>query len=200
MPEISVENNASQERKFADTPLAKVVNFFLVVIIAVALSFLIRNYILTPYEIPSGSMLDTIQLQDRVMSERISYYIGEPQQGDIITFTDPSEPSRTLIKRIIAIEGQTVDLRDGMVYVDGKPLNEPYTDGKASYPLDAVEGITPEEAISFPYTVPKGYVWVMGDNRTESADSRVFGAVPTDTISGKALFRYWPLDRIGAIE
>jgi signal peptidase I len=101
-----------------------------------------------------------------------------------------------LIKRIIATGGQTVDLIDGKVYVDGVALNEPYTDGLPSYPLSNAPGIT----ITYPYTVPEGEVWVMGDNRTNSQDSRYFGSVPVDSITGKAVFRYWPLTSIGTLE
>ena len=96
-----------------------------------------------------------------------------------------------LIKRVIATGGQTVDLRDGAVYVDGVRLDEPYTQGKPSNDLNS--------GIQYPYVVPEGYVWVMGDNRTNSADSRAFGAVNMEDITGRAVFRYWPLDRIGTL-
>ena len=96
-----------------------------------------------------------------------------------------------LIKRVIATGGQTVDLRDGVVYVDGVPLDEPYTQGKPSNDLNS--------GITYPYTVPEGHVWVMGDNRTNSADSRAFGAIPLESVTGHAVLRYWPLDRIGTL-
>ena len=100
-----------------------------------------------------------------------------------------------LVKRVIATAGQTVDLVDGVVYVDGVALDEPYAEGE-SYPLAAqAEGVS----VGFPYTVPEGCVWVMGDNRENSADSRYFGAVPEDDLIGVVVFRYWPLNRFGLV-
>lgn len=161
----------------------------------VAISFLLRMFVLQPYEIPSGSMEETIQVGDMLFSEKVSYYFTEPSYGDIVTFADPEIPSRTLIKRVIATGGQTVDLQDGSVLVDGKKLVEPYTNGEPSYPLTSAYGTT----ISYPYTVPEGYLWVMGDNRTNSQDSRYFGAVDASTVTGKAFFVYWPLNHIGPL-
>ena len=113
----------------------------------------------------------------------------------IVVFSDPQVPSRTLIKRVIATEGQTVDLRDGKVYVDGVALDEPYTDGLPSYPLNTVGTVD----ISYPYTIPKGDVWVMGDNRTNSSDSRYFGPIDKDTVFGKAFAIYWPVESLAWI-
>ena len=112
-----------------------------------------------------------------------------------MVFSDPQVPSRTLIKRVIATEGQTVDLRDGKVYVDGVALDEPYTDGLPSYPLNTVGTVD----ISYPYTIPKGDVWVMGDNRTNSSDSRYFGPIDKDTVFGKAFAIYWPIESLAWI-
>ena len=140
-------------------------------------------------------MEETIQVGDMLFSEKISYYVGEPAYGDIVTFADPEIPSRTLIKRVIATGGQTVDLVDGNVVVDGKVLVEPYTDGKPSYPLTPAYGTS----LIYPYTVPEGYLWVMGDNRTNSQDSRYFGAVDSKSVTGKAFFVYWPLDHLGPL-
>ena len=138
---------------------------------------------------PTGSMLPTIKLEDRLVGEKITYLTRTPQAGEVITFDSPAEPGVTLIKRVIATGGQSVDLRDGSVYVDGKKLDEPYVNGEPSEPLDvcAVQG-----SISYPYTVPEGYVWVMGDNRTDSLDSRYFGPVPLHSVSSRALFIFWP--------
>ncbi|MGI6591258.1 MAG: signal peptidase I [Eggerthellaceae bacterium] len=167
----------------------------MIVIVAVAY-FALRTFVVGTYEIPSASMEDTIQIGDRIFSEKITYYTSDPQQGDIITFTDPQDSSRTLIKRVIAVGGQTVDLKNGAVYVDGKKLDEPYTEGKPSYPLETAPGVE----ITYPFTVPDGYLWVMGDNRTNSADSRYFGAIDKDSVTGHAAFRFWPLDRVGTLD
>lgn len=171
--------------------------FSWVVYIAVVVAMIwgLQTFIVCPYAIPSGSMEDTIDTGDYVWSEKVTYYMGDPKQGDIVTFADPEIAGRTLIKRIIATEGQTVELIDGVVYVDGAPLSEPYTGGKPSEPLRNAIGVS----IAYPYTVPEGCVWVMGDNRTDSADSRYFGPIDASTITGRAVAIYWPLDHIGVL-
>lgn len=160
---------------------------------------LIRLFVVTPFVIPSESMEDTILVGDYVLSESCSYWTGSPQQGDIVTFKDPeaqdSKHARTLIKRVIATEGQVVTLKDGKVYVNGNQLDEKYVDNKPTLPLQEASGID----IDYPYKVPAGCVWVMGDNRTDSADSRYFGPVRIDLITGKAFYRYFPFDRIGIL-
>ena len=176
--------------------LSTFASFLIMIAIVVVAYFGLRTFVVGTYEIPSGSMLDTIQIGDRVFSEKVSYYFRDPEQGDIITFADPENPQRTLIKRVIAVGGQTVDLKDGYVYVDGKKLDEPYTEGKQSLPLNTAHGVS----ITYPYTVPDGYLWVMGDNRTNSADSRYFGAVSKDSVTGHANFTFWPLNRIGILD
>lgn len=156
----------------------------------------LRVFIFVPYEIPSGSMEDTIMPGDMVFSEKVSYYTRAPKAGDIVTFADPQVAGRTLIKRVIATEGQTVDLVDGKVVVSGVALNEPYTSGRESYPLSRT---APDVDVTFPYTVPTGHVWVMGDNRTASQDSRYFGSIPVSSITGRAAFVYWPISDMGAL-
>lgn len=180
-----------KEKRTKSSPLRVVIEVIVIIVVAVGLATLVTNYVVQPYEIPSGSMEDTIQVGDRIFSEKISYFNGDPEQGDIVTFGDVTNPKRVLIKRVIATGGQTVDLRDGKVYVDGVALDEPYTEGKPSEDLNS--------GITYPYEVPEGYIWVMGDNRTNSADSRAFGAVPVDNVTGRAFFRYWPLSDIGML-
>lgn len=165
------------------------------VAIVVVVSFGLRTFVFQPYEIPSGSMEETIMTGDMVFSEKISYYFRDPEYGDIVTFADPEIPSRVLIKRVIATEGQTISLQDGNVYVDGVLLNEPYTQGQPTYPLTTAYGTE----ITYPYTVPEGHIWVMGDNRTNSQDSRYYGAVDASTVNGKAVLTYWPLDHFGLL-
>ena len=156
------------------------------------LSFLLRTFVYQAYAIPSGSMETTIEVGDYVFAEKVSYYFSEPEVGDIVTFADPADATRTLIKRVVAVGGQTVRLVDGKVYVDGEPLDEPYANGKPSYPFTT-------SSVRFPYTVPEGYIWVMGDNRTNSQDSRYFGAIPLESVTGKAVWTIWPIDRFGAL-
>lgn len=156
----------------------------------------LRLFVFVPYEIPTGSMEDTIMPGDMVFSEKVSYYVRGPERGDIVTFADPEVAGRTLIKRVIATEGQTVDLVDGKVVVSGVELVEPYTSGRESFPLSRT---APGIDISYPYTVPTGHVWVMGDNRTASQDSRYFGSIPISSISGRAAVVYWPISDVGVL-
>lgn len=169
--------------------------FFVWLAVAVAVGLLVKTFVATPYVVPTGSMRDTIVEGDTLLGERVSLYFGDPEAGDIVTFDSPLD-GETLIKRVIAVGGQTVDLVDGSVYVDGERLDEPYTEGKPSYSLSDLPG---SASIEYPYEVPEGCVWVMGDNRTDSKDSRYFGAVSVDDVTSRALFIYWPLDHIGAL-
>ena len=166
-----------------------IIALVIIVCVVLGLSFLLRTFVYQAYAIPSGSMETTIMTNDMVFTEKISYRMHEPEAGDIVTFDDPADPARTLIKRVIATEGQVVDLADGYVYVDGVRLTEPYTNALPSYPLSS--------RITYPYEVPDDMLWVMGDNRTNSSDSRAFGAIPVSSVTGKAVFTIWPLDRIG---
>ncbi len=113
-----------------------------------------------------------------------------------MTFDSPIEPGTVLIKRVVAVGGQTIDLRDGKLYVDGVERDEPYTLGKAT---ESLSDITGSAQISYPYTVPEGSVFCMGDNRTNSLDSRYFGPVSVDAVSSKGLFIYWPLSDVSLL-
>jgi len=173
-----------------------VLSIMLMIVIVAAITVLLRLFVFVPYEIPSGSMEETIMTGDMVFSEKVSYYFREPQRGDIVTFDDPEVEGRTLIKRVIAVGGQTVDLQNGKVVVDGVALDEPYTSGKESHPLSrTAAGVD----ITYPYTVPDGSIWVMGDNRTSSQDSRYFGAIPKNTVTGRAALVYWPFSDFGLL-
>ncbi len=160
----------------------------LISIVATVLCMLVvfwayTNFVMVGYYIPSGSMESTIEIGDMIFSEKVSYYFRDPEAGDIVTFEDPQVSGRILVKRVIAVEGQTVDLIDGQVVVDGVALDESYANGP-SYELS-------DSVITYPYTVPEGYIWVMGDNRTNSQDSRYFGAVSVKSVTGRAFFVYW---------
>lgn len=166
--------------------------YLVIVAVAVAIAFFIRTFVAEVYEVPTGSMLNTIQLGDRLVGEKLTYrFGGTPQVGDVVTFTSPQNPDTLLVKRVIATAGQTVDLRDGAVYVDGQLMDEPYTEGKPTYSLADCTGAVIQ---NYPYTVPEGHIFVMGDNRTNSLDSRYFGAVSVSTVTSKAMFIFWPFD------
>ena len=156
-----------------------------------ALVIFIRLFIAETFEVPSGSMLETIQIDDRLVGEKVPLHWQAPAYGDIVTFLDPDGSGDTLIKRVIATAGQVVDFKEGRVYIDDQLLEESYVLGKPTEPI-YIHSSNLAEDISYPYTVPEGCIWVMGDNRLNSLDSRYFGPVPVDQVTSKALFIYWP--------
>lgn len=161
------------------------------VAMAFALAQGIKSFVVQPFVIPTGSMIPTIEIGDRVLAEKITYrFSREPKPGEIVVFDDPTGARDQLIKRVIAVAGQTVDLQAGKVYVDGEALDEPYTHGLPSEP----------GTVQIPYTVPEGEVWLMGDNRPNSGDSRFFGSLPLDSVRGRAFWTYWPPDSFGELK
>ena len=172
--------------------LRQIVEFILTLAVAFLVAQAVRTWVIQPFVVPTGSMLPTIQLSDQVLANKFIYRFTDPQRGDIVVLHDPDGKVTTLIKRVIAVGGQTIDLQNGHVVVNGQALTEPYSHGLPSIPL---RGST----ITFPYKVPADSVWVMGDNRTDSQDSRWFGAVPLSSVHGRAFFIYWPWSRIGPL-
>lgn len=158
-----------------------------VVIVAAAfvLALLVQQFLVKPFAIPSPSMEPTLVNGDRVLVNRLVYHFRSVERGDIIVFHPPkSEGSDPFIKRVVALAGDTVAVHDGALYVNGVAQDEGYI---KEYPIMG----------EFPETiVPSGHVWAMGDNRNNSGDSRVFGAVSEDAIVGAAFAIYWPLGHI----
>ena len=170
--------------------LKSLASFLAVVVVGVVLALGIRAFVAEIYEVPTGSMMDTVQPGDRLIGEKISYRFRDPEPGEVVTFEDPEGSGQILLKRVIATEGQTVEVKDGLVYVDGEALEELYVGDEVTEPIpfDGEGG-----GISYPYVVPEGYVWVMGDNRSNSRDSRYFGAIPVDSVTSRAVVIFWPI-------
>lgn len=166
----------------------------LVILVCAAL-IIGRLFLYTPYVIPSESMEPTLEIDDRLIGVN---HIDDVAVGDIVTFTDPDDPEQTLIKRVVAVGGETVDLERGTLVVDGEVRDTPEAVGM-TWPLtDHAEAL--DGNVTYPITVPDGCVFVMGDNREDSADSRFFGCIPVSSITSKVVFRYCPLDRFGLID
>lgn len=159
--------------------LHEIISWILVLAIAFGLSQFITRVIILQVKVPSGSMENTIMVGDRVVAARLSYVFGDPKRGDIIVFPFPDDESVDFIKRIIGLPGDTIEGRDGLVYINGEPLEEPYVMDK----LDSDFG---------PYVVPEDSYFMMGDNRNNSEDSRYWENkfVKRDKIKGKALFKF----------
>jgi signal peptidase I len=162
-----------------------------IILAAFVVSLLIKTYVVQTFYIPSASMENTLLINDHLLVNKLSYRWGNVKQGDIVVFkTPPKEPDKSindLIKRVIALPGDTFQEQNGVVYVNGKPLSEPYT-------------LPDRPGASYPETViPPGDYWVMGDNRGDSSDSRIFGPISKSLIVGKAELRIWPLNRFGSL-
>ena len=172
--------------------IRSLVETVVLVLLAFVIAQGIKTFLVEPFLVPSGSMLPTIELRDRVLANKLSFWLGAtPRRGDIVVLDDPTGEYPQLIKRVVAIGGDEIDLQDGRVFLNGQMLDEPYTYGKPTEPLGGV---------AFPFQVPDGAVFVMGDNRTHSADGRVFGPTKVENVNGRGFWTYWPLDRFGPLK
>jgi signal peptidase I len=181
------------------------------VALALGLALLIQAVLVKPYRIPSQSMEPTLRVGERVLVNRVVYHLGDPDRGDVIVFHPPGgadgnrcgaihppdqpcprpTPDRSdvnFIKRVVAVPGDTLAIRDGRAIVNGKLQKEPFINpcspgGQCNYPR--------------PIKIPPGHFFMMGDNRGESDDSRFWGPVPEKWVIGQAFFSYWPVKRIG---
>ncbi|HZK49795.1 MAG TPA: signal peptidase I [Thermoleophilia bacterium] len=152
---------------------------------AFVLALLIQQFVVKPFYIPSESMEPTLVKGDRVLVNRFVYRFNDPKPGDVIVFHPPTAPEQDYIKRVVAVGGDTVEVKGGLLFVNGVAQDEPYLNERN------IEGVFPSE------TVPEGYVFAMGDNRNRSSDSRVFGPVKLESILGKGFVIYWPPGKIG---
>jgi signal peptidase I len=165
------------------------------VVLALVLAVGVRTYVAQMFYIPSGSMLPTLQIGDRIVVDKLSYRLHPVHRGDVVVFRRPPLEHANysdLVKRVIGLPGETVSSVDGQVYIDGKPLDEPWL--PEPHPLSAPSPVAYGFSLSHPYAVPAGEYFVMGDNRTNSEDSRFFGPISENLIVGKMAFKVWPLD------
>ena len=155
--------------------------------LAVIISVFLNLFVVQVTEVRGRSMEPTLRANDRVLVSKVDYRLGTPRLGDIIVFDPPVDSTIPYVKRVIAVAGDLVEIRDGQVYVNGKVLAV----------QDAVAPTTVQSPqIKYPFTVPPGEVWTMGDNRPASSDSRTYGPDRIDAIIGKVILRFWPLDRL----
>ncbi|MFB3819413.1 MAG: signal peptidase I [Candidatus Methylomirabilales bacterium] len=155
-------------------------------IIAVLLALVIRTFVVQAFKIPSGSMLPTLQIGDHILVNKFLYSFRDIRRGDIIVFKFPQDESRDFIKRVIGLPGETIEIRGTQVLVDGKPLEEPY----AVYSGSALARSLDRDRYG-PVTVPAGKLFMLGDNRDHSMDSRVWGFLDLSKVKGKAFIIYF---------
>ena len=162
---------------------SELIQWAAVLIGAIILAVLINSFVIVNAQIPSGSMENTIMTGDRVFGNRLAYTFSDPKRFDIIIFRYPDDESQLFIKRIIGLPGETVEIRNGSIYING-----------SEEPLEDVETKEPMEGSFGPYTVPEDCYFVMGDNRNNSRDSRMWDNpyVKKEKILGKAVLRYFP--------
>jgi signal peptidase I len=173
-----------------------------VVLVAVLVAVLLRTFVVATYSIPSGSMEPTLQIGDRILVNKLSYHLHGVDRGNIIVFSTPANencagpPVSDLVKRVVGLPGETISLSDGSVYVNGHLYPEPFLPPglrNDTYPGPSKAAYALHQA----YRIPAGDVFVMGDNRPESCDSRYWGPIRESSIVGKVDMRIWPLSRIG---
>lgn len=153
---------------------------------ALVLALILRTFVLQAFWIPSGSMIPALLPGDRVLVAKFWYSFTEPKRGQIVVFEYPVDPKRDFVKRVVGLPGEVVDIRDGVVHIDGNPVPEPYVQYHDAFDMEAVK-------------IPPSEYFVMGDNRPNSQDSRFWGFVPKGNLKGPAFFRYWPLTRLGGL-
>lgn len=207
----ALREDAQERGERADAKRAFWKELPVLIVVALVVAVLIKTFLVQAFWIPSASMRDTLIEGDRVMVNKLAYRFGEPSRGDVIVFDSPLEqhhtgenllgavvrnvgealglstPESALIKRVIAVGGDTIEIKNNAVYINGSPIAEPYLTQAIAMPDFG------------PLTVPEGEVFVMGDNRNHSEDSRVFGPISDDVIIGRAFVRVWPPSRWGGL-
>jgi signal peptidase I len=175
--------------------------FYILIILinAFLINLLLEPFIIPPikaYKVPAASMTSTLMIGDRIIVNKKYYTNNKPKRGDVVLFPDPSDQSKDFIKRVIGLPGETIAILANKVYINGRPLEEPYIMGAPGRGLRT--DMAPSKKFG-PVTVPSGKLFVLGDNRDNSLDSRHFGFIGIATLKGKALYIYWSKDtrRIG---
>ena len=191
-------SNSNEEKEFDWKKELR--DWVVAILIADALAFVIREFVFTLVKVQGESMEPTLQNEDRLYLNRLFY---TPKKVDVIVFKPASDPKRPYVKRVIATEGDTIyiDFETGDVYVNNILIYEPYiaekTELMGSYILSLIS--KGEYSKDMPIVIQPGYIFVMGDNRNNSKDSRELGQIPLDEVMGGAVFRFWPISNFGSI-
>lgn len=190
----------------------EILDYAKIILIALIITNILNVFVFSLSQVRQSSMESTLIEKDQLIVEKLSYSFSEPKTGDIIVFIDELEVNHSisarfkrlyddmfaklnkkeghlrLVKRVIGMPGDVIEIKDGFVFINGEQLDEPY-----------LEVPTSAKSLEYPLTVPDDFYFCMGDNRTVSYDSRDFGPVPIEKIEGKVLFRFWPLNKIGVV-
>lgn len=173
-----------------NSTLKEILSWIITIGLAFLIAMFIRTYIFELVDVPTGSMLNTIQLNDKFIENKFIYRFEPIKRGDIVVFKYPDDPSVNFVKRVIGVGGDTIEIKNGILYRNGVAINEPYL----KEPMN-------KNGIYGPYKVLPDHYFMMGDNRNESLDSRFWKQkyVSKDAILGKIVYRIWPLNRIGSM-
>lgn len=152
------------------------------IVFALVIALLIRTFVVQVYLVEGESMEPTLHTAERLLVNKLIYRFRDPAPGEVVVLQDPGNQQRELIKRIVAVAGETVEVKKGIVYINSRATNEPYKNRLFTSYADSEK-----------VTVQAGYVYVMGDNRGRSLDSRMIGQIPLAKVDGKAFFLFWPL-------
>jgi signal peptidase I len=219
MTTVQEEDRKKEDGKEKRSGAGSLLEFFLIVAVALGLALGIQAFFVKPFRIPSSSMEPTLDIGQRVLVSRVNYHVSEPDRGDVVVFKPPvgadadegkcgvpgfdadsrgqacarptgGESDQNFIKRIIAVGGDKLRIEQGRAIVNGKIQEEPFIRPDTSCPLCNL----PREI-----TIPADHFFMMGDNRGASADSREWGPVPEDQLIGQAFFTYWPPKRVGTL-
>lgn len=160
-------------------------------LIAIALAVIIRTFLFAPFLVDGQSMVPNLADNERLIVNKFIYFMREPERGEILVFH--ATPEKDYIKRVVALPGETVEVKDDKLYINGEEQNEPYLQEiKTTYHEDGIQYTTDFG----PVEVPEGHLFVMGDNRPNSEDSRELGPIPIETVVGRAEFVFWPLTEV----
>ncbi len=180
--------------------LRTLIEWVAVAVGALAVALLIKAFLLQAFYIPTASMDPTLREDDRVLVNKLSYRVGDVQRGDIIVFRKPDGAPGDIedfIKRVIGLPGETISFSDGTVFIDGRSLTEDYVRGVPTTTQQLIPGCDTTPAVADTCRIPADTLFVMGDNRESSFDSRRFGPIDQSSVIGRAFLKVWPLGDIG---
>ncbi|WP_047981289.1 signal peptidase I [Ornithinibacillus contaminans] len=162
-------------------------------LIAIVLAFIVRTFLFTPIVVDGPSMQPTLHDRDQMIVNKFPYRFEEPERFDVVVFH--ANDQKDFIKRVIGLPGEHIAYKDNVLYINGQPIEEKFLRENKEHIEVTTNNFTLEELVGNYSTIPEGYVFVLGDNRTNSTDSRLLGPIPIDQIVGKASVIYWPFDR-----
>ncbi len=171
------------------------------VVVAIVIALVVQAYVVKPYRVPTPSMANTVRAGDRVLIDRVLYGHRDIERGDIVVFRGGAAvDNQVLLKRVVGLPGDVLSIEDGHLLVNGVPADEGYVRRSGRRPGDRPSRVraVPDApwSLQTPYTVPDGFYYVLGDNRTDSFDSRFWGPVAREAIIGRAMAVYWPIPGI----